>query len=258
MLTYDSHAKIRMWLNVRFDAGFDPSLGEGELFVVKHGLELANYHGVYVWQMGGVTLVSVPEGLVDGVRRAMDRALMKFIEGSDFHGRVEDGYINETFWRTALGERVARVIGPAYQGFCDAESFRPADTQGARPLTLNDHRALRAFIAACPPEDWQDSSIALDHLPLFGLERDGALVALASAPSRAEMLGMRSVGVVTLPAARGTGAGLAVVSALVEGVITEEYITLRYQTLRANLPSVAIARRLGFEDVATSLAVRLR
>ncbi|HET9109417.1 MAG TPA: GNAT family N-acetyltransferase [Ktedonobacterales bacterium] len=257
MLSDNTHTNLHLWLSLRFGPYFLPGLGEGELIVVKHKMELANYHGVYVWQMGGVTLVSVPEGLVDGVRRAMDRALLKFIEGPDFHGRVEDGYINETFWRTALGERVARVIGPAYQGFCDSESFRTADTQGARPLTLRDHHALRAFIATCPPEDWQDSAISPDHLPLFGLERDGALVALASAPARAEVLGKRSVGVVTLPAARGMGAGLAVVSALVEGVLTE-YMALHYQTLRANLPSVAIARRLGFEDVATSLAIRLR
>ncbi|HZC05517.1 MAG TPA: GNAT family N-acetyltransferase [Ktedonobacterales bacterium] len=257
MLDDATLANIRMWLSVRFGPYFLPYQDEGELIVAKHGLELADYHGVYVWQMGGVTLVSAPEGMVDGVCHRMDRALVTFVQGPDFHGRVEDGYINETFWRTALGERVARIIGPAYQGFCDMESFQPADTQGARPLTLNDHRALRAFIAACPPEDWQDSAISPDHLPLDGLEREGALVALASAPSRAAMMGMRSVGVVTLPAARGTGAGRAVVSALIQELRTE-FMLLRYQTLRANLPSVAIARRLGFEDVATTLAVRLR
>lgn len=247
-----------MWLNGRLGAYFVPDRDEGELLVVKHGLELADYHGVYVWQMGGVTLVSVPAGMVDDVSGAMDRALLTFIKGPDVHGSVEDEYINEDFWRMALGERVARVIGPAYQGFCDAESFRPADTLGARPLTLRDHHALRAFIGACPPEDWQDSAISSDHLPLYGLERDGALIALASAPvDQMNVIGMRSVGVVTLPAARGTGAGLAVVSALIEGVLMET-MTLRYQTLRANLPSVAIARRLGFEDVATTLAIRLR
>lgn len=256
MLSENSRINIQIRLSIRYGFDFHPSLPAGELMVVKHGLELADYHGIYVWQMGGVTLVSAPEGMVDGVRHRTDKALVTFVQGPDFHGRIEDGYIKETFWRTALGERAGRIIGPAYQGFCDMESFQPADTQGARPLTLNDHCALRAFIAACPLEDWEDSAISPDHLPLYGLERDGALVALASAPFR-DMMAMRSVGVVTLPAARGTGAGRAVISALIEELRTK-FMLLHYQTLRANLPSVAIARRLGFEDVATSLAVRLR
>jgi predicted GNAT family acetyltransferase len=65
------------------------------------------------------------------------------------------------------------------------------------------------------------------------------------------------VGVVTLPAWRGRGAGLAVVSALTAHCLAHGAV-LHYQTLRANLPSIAIARRLGYEDVATALAIRLR
>jgi predicted GNAT family acetyltransferase len=67
---------------------------------------------------------------------------------------------------------------------------------------------------------------------------------------------MRSVGVVTLPAWRGAGAGRAVVSALTAEWLRRGAI-LHYQTLRANLASVAIARALGYVDMATALAVRL-
>jgi hypothetical protein len=74
MLDDSTLANIRMWLNVRFGSYFLPYLTEGELIVAKHGLELADYHGIYVWQMGGVTLVSVPEELVDDVSKVMNKA----------------------------------------------------------------------------------------------------------------------------------------------------------------------------------------
>lgn len=243
MLSDATQENIRRWVAARLDVA--PSqLAIPGLHVKSHGPSLADYNGVYVWRMGQITIVSAPIALIEVLRRAVAEQLA-------------DALAAEEFWRAALSERVARIVGPAYQGFLDLESFQPADAQGARPLTPDDEPALRSFIAACPPDDWRDSAIALDHEPIIGLERDGALVALASAPvDGPAAVGVRSVGVVALPAARGSGAGLAVVSALVRRCLATG-ATLHYQTLRANVPSVAIARRLGFADVATSLAVRL-
>jgi hypothetical protein len=48
-----------------------------------------------------------------------------------------------------------------------------------------------------------------------------------------------------------------VVSALTAHILAGG-ATLHYQTLRANVASVAIARTLGYDDVATAMAVRLR
>jgi predicted GNAT family acetyltransferase len=92
--------------------------------------------------------------------------------------------------------------------------------------------------------------------------RAGALIARPRAPldgiaDGSADEGVRSVGVVTLPAWRGKGAGLTVVSALTARCLASGAL-LHYQTLRANLPSAAIARRLGYEEVATALAIRLR
>jgi hypothetical protein len=52
------------------------------------------------------------------------------------------------------------------------------------------------------------------------------------------------------------GAGRAVVAALTAHCLANG-ATLHYQTLRANLASVAIARALGYQDVATALGIRL-
>jgi L-amino acid N-acyltransferase YncA len=238
---------IHRWVAGRFDRAPAEMRAEG-VRVQAPGPALDGYRGVYTWLMGQTAIVSAPTEMVDAVRRAVA-------------GQPLTALTDAALWRTALGHDVERIVGPSYQGFLDSSAFRLAQAiPGVRPLTAADQPALRRFIAACPADDWRDSAIALDHLgqePLVGLERDGALVALASAPMDGPAsVAMRSVGVVTLPAARGMGAGLAVVSALAKRCLASG-APLHYQTLRANLPSVAIARRLGFEDVATALAVRL-
>lgn len=250
MLSDVARGVIAGWVDRTFDVTFG-DIPDDDFYLIKHGEPLAEYHGVYVWRMGEKTLVSMPRGMFNDI--SVPVAWKLATEELPLTALADPA-----FWRAALGEHIERIVGPSYQGFVDATAFQPAQTQGARPLTASDRPALQRFIATCPPGAWQDSAIAPDHDPIMGLERAGELIALASAPldGPAEAA-MRSVGVVTLPAARGTGAGLAVVSALTERCLALG-ATLHYQTLRANLPSIAIARHLGYEDVATALAVRLR
>lgn len=244
MLTDATRDTIQRWVAARFDLAPTDMPAEG-VVVKAHGPALADYHGVYTWLMAGAAIVSAPAVVADHVRRSVA-------------GQPPATLGDAAFWRAALGERVERIVGPSYQGFLDATAFLPAETQGARPLTPADQPALARFIADCPPAAWADSAIVPDHEPIFGLERDGALIALASAPldGRPDDPTMRSVGVVTLPAWRGQGAGRAVVSALTAHCLADG-ATLHYQTLRANVASVAIAHALGYADVATALAVRL-
>lgn len=246
-------AAIRYWVERRF-GGPPPDDNEIAPYeIVEHSEAFAGYQGIYVWQMQQRTLVSVPDHLLgELIDDAMYRALVA--------GAPLSTLVDEDFWRATLGDRVERIIGPTYQGFLDRDAFTPATNpkRGARQLTLTDHHALRAFIAACPPDDWEDSAISTRHLPLYGMLRAGELIAVASAPrDKVRKVKVHSIGVVTAPAWRGKGVGLAIVSALAKGCMDNDTV-LRYQTLRANLPSLAIAQRLGFEDIATSLAVRLR
>lgn len=244
MLAETTWGAIHRWVAARLDCPPKATRGAG-IHAQAHGSSLADYHDVYVWLMGQAAIVSAPADLADAVRHAVA-------------GQAFAALGDPAFWRGALGGRVKRTVGPSYQGFVDASTFRTGPTLGARPLTSADRPALSGFVAACPPHAWADSAIALDHDPIFALERDGALIALASAPLDGPVdVGMRSVGVVTLPAWRGQGAGGAVVGALTSHWLARG-APLRYQTLRANVASVAIARALGYVDVATTLAVRLR
>ncbi len=248
MLAAATWDAIYRWVAVRFDRAPDDLRAEG-VRVQAHGPALAGYRGIYVWLIGESATVSAPADRVETARRAT---------AGQPRAALGDGAL----WRAALGEQVERIVGPSYQGFLDAGAFLPAATPpGVRPLSAADQPALARFIAACPRDDWSDSAIAPDHALIVGLERAGALVALASVPNddaaAASEAVMRSVGVVTLPAARGMGAGRAVVCELTARCLADGAL-LHYQTLRANLASVAIARALGYADVATALAVRLR
>jgi RimJ/RimL family protein N-acetyltransferase len=64
------------------------------------------------------------------------------------------------------------------------------------------------------------------------------------------------VGIATHPAHRGRGYGKAVVSAMTAHGLAAGGV-VQYRTLQANGASVAIARALGFQRFAQTLAVRL-
>ena len=261
MLSDATRDAIQRWVAAKFDLTADQII-ETPWYFKSHGPTLADYHGVYIWRLGRTLIVSAPPDAIDAMLGALGgNQPVGMIYAPDSHDPF-DAVGEAGFWLVLLGDQVERIVGPSYQGFVDTATFQPADEQGqeqgARPLTAADQPALQRFIAACPTDAWQDSAIAPDHEPIIGLERDGELIALASAPPDGSAdAGVRSVGVVTLPAWRGRGAGLAVVSALTAHCLARGAI-LHYQTLRANLPAVAIARRLGYEDVATALAIRLR
>lgn len=215
--------------------------------VKAHGPRWADYHGIYIWQMGAAVVITAPSDWVEAVHAAVN----------DQPGAA---MVDPAFWHARLGNHVDRIIGPAYQGYVDTQAFQPApppEEPGVvvRRLAPADLPALDSFQAACPPHEWQDSAIAPAHAPIYVAERDGRLLAAASAPDDGP--GLVSVGVTTSPAARGKGYGRAVVSALTANRLATGMI-VHYQTLRANLPSIAIAHSLGFTDLATSLAIRLK
>jgi predicted GNAT family acetyltransferase len=64
------------------------------------------------------------------------------------------------------------------------------------------------------------------------------------------------VGIVTHFGHRGRGYGTAVVSAMTADGLAGGRV-VQYRTLQANLPSVAVASKLGFQRFAQTLAVRL-
>jgi RimJ/RimL family protein N-acetyltransferase len=125
---------------------------------------------------------------------------------------------------------------------------------GTRPLTDHDLAALRSLAVACGPTAWAHSGIDPGRLPVYGCYAGRTLVAAGMLEPWGDRL--LHVGIVTHPGHRGRGYGTAVVSAMTADGLAGGRV-VQYRTLQANLPSVAVAGKLGFQRFAQTLAVRL-
>ncbi len=161
-------------------------------------------------------------------------------------------WLDPAWWAVAW-PHPQQAIGPAWLGFADAGDLKRVDLGGARPLTAGDHAALEALAAEVEPWAWEHAGIAPEGRQL-GVLVGGAIVSVAQILVWGERLG--HVGIVTHPAHRGKGYARAAV-AFATRVGVADGLVMQYRTLAANTASVAVARRLGFEHVATTLAIRI-
>jgi GNAT superfamily N-acetyltransferase len=158
--------------------------------------------------------------------------------------------------QAVFGERVTAIIGLAFVGYTDSRHFRPVSSSEARLLLASDEAAIEMLHAACPVEGWEHGGSGYRPNAMIGVSKGqaGRLAALASC----EVWGgeIAHISVIVDPAFRGRGYAATAVSALTK-IVLERKLVPQYRTLEANLPSMAVARRLGFDRYATSLAVRL-
>lgn len=148
-----------------------------------------------------------------------------------------------------------RVIGPAFIGYADASSYR-SDGSGARAHILDgasERLAIDELRAAVSAVEWEHGGA--EKAEAYAGVFDGArLAALASYERWGERIA--HISVVARPAHRSRGYGRAAVDALASAAVARGLVA-QYRTLIANAPSMAIARHLGFERWAVSLAVRI-
>ncbi len=209
--------------------------------IVPHHGDLADYQGVFTLRRGLCCIISVPPPYIATATAA-------------FVGRLPQEIFEPDTLARAFAPAVERIIGPAWLGVADSSDVRAIDAAGVRRLAHGDLAALRALQAACDPTDWQHSAIEEQHDPIFGYFHDGLLVAAGSCPRRGEVL--REVGIITHPAYRGRGFVRSVVGAMTQYGLAERCV-MRYRTLLANTPSMRIARSLGYQDDALTIAIRL-
>jgi GNAT superfamily N-acetyltransferase len=216
-------------------------LAQPRTSVVRAGPDLASYRGATVVFRPPACVLAVPADWYEPVASRIGQ-------------RPPVAVFDVVVLRQVFGTAVDQVIGPAWLGYADTSDFRPAPTLGARLLTEQDMPELQRLAAACGPTAWEHSGIEPARPPVFGCFAGERL----AAAGMLERWGNRllQVGIVTHPGYRGRGYGKAVVSAMsAYGLATGG--VMQYRTLRANLPSVGIARALGFQRFALTLAVRL-
>jgi GNAT superfamily N-acetyltransferase len=232
----------------RIDATWAAFFGLSPLALMRPGIhvvahhELADYQGAWLFRHQAALCLSVQPELVSETRAVAA-------------GRTLEDLFGETGIWALWKSRVQQIIGPAYQGYVESTAqLRHAPHPRVRPLGESDRTALQQLADACEVEAWEHAAIALDEPHAFGCFADARLMAVAR--YRFGWEETAHIGVVTHPACRGQGYGRAVVGAATAEALAEGRIVL-YQTLLANVPSVALATGLGFEQYATHLAVRL-
>jgi GNAT superfamily N-acetyltransferase len=208
--------------------------------VVTQHAALGIWQGVWCFTRGESCVISAPPAWVARLRDGVET-----IDARDAARRAE----------IALGAAAELRVGPSYQGWLPPENFTPLLSHDVRRLALADDGALEGMREAATPVDWEHSGIASDRAPTWAALHGDAVVALGQLRSRGD--GAVDPCVIAHPRSRGSGCGTRVVSAMVEHALSQGALVL-YQTSFANVPALAIARRLGFEPYATLVAIRLR
>ena len=216
-------------------------LAQPSTSVVRSGPDLASWRGATVVLRPPACVLAVPADWYEPVTSRLGR-------------RPPAEVFDVNVLRKLLGPAVDQVIGPAWLGYADTSDLRPAPTLGTRLLTDQDLPELQPLATDCGPTAWEHSGIDPARPPVFGCFAGERLAAAGMLERWGDRL--LHVGVVTHPGYRGCGYGKAVVSAMsTYGLATGG--VMQYRTLQANLPSVGIARALGFQRFALTLAVRL-
>ena len=162
--------------------------------------------------------------------------------------------------RTLAGDG-AEVQGPAWHGYVDRSGFRgcrPADVERLDPA---DPRLL-ALRRACPLTEWGEAGFPMKpatadpaRAAFYGISVDGELVA---AGNLTDWRGRPAdVGLLTRPVHRRSGLATRVAAATISEWLPKIGL-VRYRALTTNVPSLMIARRLGFEGYGQNIFARRR
>lgn len=208
--------------------------------VVPHAW-LGDYSGVWFFVREGACIVSAPGAWCEPIRDALAE-------------RTFDAILSGEGLRALSGSSFDRTVGPAYQGWLEPDRFSPFVAPEVREVVASDAPAVERLQASCSEEDWRDADLKLDPPGAFGFFEAGELCAASSLTEW--MPGIVGPGVLSRPDVRGRGCGAAVVSAAVGHALAADALVI-YQTLMENAGACGIARRLGFEQYASHIAVRL-
>ena len=206
------------------------------LRLITHGQDLTGCDGVVALFRGSAAIVSIPPDREKPLRELITRPA---------------GAISPQFLASALSSVAERVVGPAsiaYAPKVAAPAHSPCDLGPA------DTAARATLEQACSPEEWEHGG-GSEEDPSSGIFVDGQLAALASY----EIWGgtIAHISIVTHPAYRNRGYGRSAVAHAARRALTAGLLP-QYRTLETNGPSLRIARSLGFQSYARSIAIRLR
>lgn len=225
----------------RFDCDIS-SMTIPNVIVREHSKILKGYNGIYCFFNGTTSIISSPTKYTSQIKRAIN-------------GRQPMETFDANFLINSIGLSKYKVIGPAFQGYIDRDSFLKASSLEVVELVTSHQLALLNDLReSCSETEWEHSSLEINRQPILARISDARIIAAGS--WREEESGFLSIGIISHPDYRGKGHAKAVVSALTRKGL-ENGFTMHYQTLMSNISSVAIAKSLGFEKIACTLAIRI-
>jgi RimJ/RimL family protein N-acetyltransferase len=210
------------------------------VIVTRHP-RLVRYPEALLFRRGATCIIAAPDKLVASLSKA--KAQLKAEEGFD------KGLLESLF-----GSGIEQVVGPAWIGYADEAILLRAESCGVRLLNPDEESPLRDLAESCSPIEWEHSDIEFTRQPICCRFLNDQAVAAAS--YRICKHNLAHIGVISHPAYRGRGYGKAVVSGISEQGLSRGLV-MQYRTLESNAASVAIARSLGFQLYAETIAVVL-
>ncbi|MEX1009221.1 MAG: GNAT family N-acetyltransferase [Acidimicrobiia bacterium] len=208
--------------------------------VVDGGYELHGYRGLYLLRIDDSCFVYAPADVRDDVRARVA-------------GLAVDNVFSREYAR-ALVESGNRVLGPSRHHYAGTDELVEIDGTVVRELTDADDRLFDTLRRECDWDDWTESSLPDERAERFGIVQGGALVAAGNLTQWRDTYS--DIGLVTHPRHRGHGHASALTRAMARHAL-ERTDAVRYRALTSNAPSLAVARRAGFEPYGENIAVHL-
>jgi len=201
--------------------------------------------GISILACGGAPLVSMPPHVFDLLRNSAPSWSLDDVADPELLARL----------MLPLGQGlVTAILGPAFIGY--APTALPSGDHRTSQLGASQADLVAQLRSACSVSDWEHGGPHDDTLAQFGsFDSSGQLAALASYNLWGNVLA--HIAVVTHPKFRGRGHGGSAVVHAARHAIVAGHLP-QYRALRANLPSIRIAQRLGFHEYGFSTYVRLK
>lgn len=220
-----------------------PSVWRDADVVVASHPEPSHNDLVYLIRRSESCIIVVPEGLVGSTTIACA-------------AWPSAAVFDRAFVRSLYGAAVASIHGPFWLGYATAETLRPVDARGARPVAGEAERAGVAALRALVGEDeWVDAGFEVAAREEHCIVSDGEVVC---AGTLTPFDGVpASAGVLTHPAHRNRGLGAAMLSALSQRALRASD-AVQCRVLEDNRAALRIARTLGYVEDGHTLEVVLR
>jgi RimJ/RimL family protein N-acetyltransferase len=214
---------------------------------------------------GGVHVVTVDIGANDAMSFRLEDTCIVAVRAHDLErsrrlveGLGADAVFTADFLRRLVGPN-ARVDGPSSHNYVTSRTFKGHQDDDVVRLDLDDDRVF-AFLRQSDVADWAEGGFALDPsaedpstTSYYGLFDGGDLVAAGNMTAWRGL--PADVGLLTRPDARGRGLATRLAGSMTGDALPVAGV-VRYRVLITNGRSLAVARRLGFEEYGQNFRAR--